>query len=117
MNLKTLWKSVLREKARREDATPRRLPGEKTPGPHGITLEMRKIPKRTIVVLHEQRKHTTPRYKALGGVPNRATRRAFARGRGIAVPAPTMLPYERPVVGTDEYEAQVALYAKPVQVR
>lgn len=66
---------------------------------HGKSLELRKIPKRTIVVLHEHRKHSTDRYKALGGVANRATRRAYARGRGrlLGMPAPTLLPYERTV--------------------
>lgn len=69
---------------------------EKTPGPHGVTLEMRKIPRRTVVVVHEHRTHTTDRYKDFGGVANRATRRAYARGRGVALPGATLLPYERP---------------------
>ena len=70
---------------------------EKTPGPHGITLEMRAIPRRTVVVVHEFTMHTTPRYKELGGVPNRATRRAYARGRGrgAKMPAAVMVPYEK----------------------
>lgn len=90
------------------------MPAKKTPGPHGITLEMRKIPRRTSIVLHEHRTHTTERYKHLGNVANRATRRAYARGRGrgTATPAPTLLPYERPAVGSDAYEAQMALYVE-----
>lgn len=88
---------------------------------HGKSLELRKIPKRTIIVLHEQRTHTTDRYKEFGGVANRATRRAYARGRGrgAAMPAPTLLSYERPRVGTKAFEAQAALYARsePIPVR
>lgn len=86
---------------------------------HGKSLELRKIPKRTVVVLHEQRTHTTDRYKSLGGVANRATRRAYARGRGrgAAMPAPTLLPYERPRFGTTAFEAQAALYARAEPVR
>lgn len=81
---------------------------------HGKSLELRKIPKRTVVVLHEHRTHTTDRYKHLGGVANRATRRAYARGRGrgAAMPAPTLLPYERPAFGSHAYEIQARLYAQ-----
>lgn len=73
-------------------------PTEKTPGPHGITLEMRAIPRRTFEVVHEHTvgQNTLSRFKKFGSVPNRATRRAYARGRGVAVPRPTMLPYEKP---------------------
>jgi len=69
---------------------------EKSRGGHGVTREMKKIPRRTVVVIHEHRPHTTERYKDFGGVANRAARRAYARGRGVALPAPTLLPYERP---------------------
>lgn len=90
------------------------------PGGYGITREMRKIPRRTVIVIHEHTAHTTPRYNELGGVANRATRRAYARGRGrlVGMPAPTLLPYERPRVGTSDFEAQMALYARsePVAV-
>lgn len=89
---------------------------EKTPGPSGITLEMRKIPRRTVVVIHEHRPHTTERYKGLGGVANRATRRAYARGRGVALPGATLEPYRRPRVGTSAYDAQLALYRNAVPV-
>lgn len=89
-------------------------PVEKTSGPHGKSLELRAIPRRTIVVLHEFHTHTTPRYKELGNVPNRATRRAYARGRGrgFPVPAPTMTPYETPRLGTTEFDVQAQLYAR-----
>lgn len=101
----------------RKSKTPMTLT-EKTPGPHGITLEMRKIPRRTVVVLHEHRPHTTGRYSDFGGVANRATRRAYARGRGrgATMPDATLVPYERPAVGTDAYDAQLALYAQAVPV-
>lgn len=90
-------------------------PVEKTPGPSGVTLEMRKIPRRTVIVLHEHTEHTTPRYKELGNVANRATRRAYARARGVAMPAPTLFPYERPAVGSHAYDEQMALYAGAVR--
>lgn len=71
---------------------------EKTPGPSGVTLEMREIPRRTYGVVHEHKvgENTLSRFKKYGSVPNRAARRAYARGRGVAVPRPTLLPYERP---------------------
>lgn len=85
---------------------------------HGKSLELRKIPRRTVVVLHEHRGHTTDRYKDFGGVANRAARRAYARGRGrgARMPAPTLLTYERPAVGTDAYDAQMALYLNSTPV-
>jgi len=62
----------------------------------GKSLELKSVPKPTTIAVHEQRAHTTERYKGLGGVANRKTRRAYAKGRGSkAVPAPTLLPYER----------------------
>lgn len=81
---------------------------------HGKSITLNQIPRRTIVVLHEFSKHTTPRYKAFGDVPNRATRRAYARGRGrgAAVPAPTMFPYESPRLGTTAFDIQAQLYAR-----
>ena len=77
---------------------------------------MRKIPRRTVVVLHEHRPHTTKRYDLFGGVANRAARRAYARGRGVPMPAATLEPYVRPRVGTSAYDAQLALYRNAVPV-
>lgn len=61
---------------------------------HGKSIELRKIPRRTVGVLHEHRPHNTQRYKALGSFANRATRRAWAHGRGVPMPAATLVPYE-----------------------
>jgi len=93
-----------------------RMLDEKTPGPHGVTLEMRKIPRRTVVVLHEHRPHTTKRYDLFGGVANRATRRAYARAHRVDLPGATLEPYRRPRVGTSAYDAQLALYAGAVPI-
>lgn len=81
---------------------------------HGKSVTLRQIPRRTIVVLHEHTAHTTPRYKAFGNVPNRATRRAFARGRGrgFPVPAPTMESYESPRLGTPAFDLQARLHSR-----
>lgn len=62
---------------------------------HGKSIELATIPRRTVGVLHEHRPHNTHRYNALGGFANRATRRAWARGRGVRTPAATLEPYER----------------------
>lgn len=86
-------------------------PAVKTPGPSAMSLDLRAIPRRTVGVVHEHTAHPTPRYKELGGVANRAARRAYARGRGVPMPAPTLEPYERPRIGTNAYDAQMALYA------
>jgi hypothetical protein len=71
---------------------------EKTPGPSGVTLEMRKIKRAVPVPVHEHTvsETTLGRFKKYGSVPNRATRRAYARGRRVAVPRPSLVPYVRP---------------------
>lgn len=79
---------------------------EKTPGPHGITLEMKAIPRRTPEMVHEHvvsdaawnrygsfaSKHP---WLGLGPVPNRRARRALGRARGTRTPRPTLVPYEK----------------------
>lgn len=82
-------------------------------GPHGLSLELRKIPRRTVVVIHELQKHNTPRYDKLGGVANRATRRAYAkgRGRGKKMPAAVYESYEKPALGTLGFEMEARIRA------
>lgn len=61
---------------------------------HGKSIELRNIPRRTVGVLHEHPMHNTLRYKAFGSFANRATRRAWARGRGVPMPAATLEPFQ-----------------------
>lgn len=72
-------------------------PREKTPGPHGITLQMREITRALPVVVHEHKisEATMNRFKGLGYVPNRKARRAYARARRVLTPRPTLTPYEK----------------------
>ncbi len=85
-------------------------PREKTPGPHGKSVELSSIPRRTVVVLHENR--FSQRFAKVGGSANRATRRAYARARGVIVPRPIYTPYEKPLAGTPAFEAQAKLLAR-----
>lgn len=86
-------------------------PREKTPGPHGKSLELREIPRRTVIILHENRR--SERYaKISGGAANRAARRAMGRARRTITPRPIYTPYEAPLPGSDAFETQARLYAR-----
>lgn len=62
---------------------------------HGKSLELAQIKRPAPTVVYATAPHPTPRYKNLGGVANRRSRRAVARAAGIRMPAASLTPYRK----------------------